>query len=86
MKPLDARDLGSRLEDVNALALSAYLGARGIHQNEDPEAVRVQTRAIRQALDGIEQAVGAAQELLSGIETDAGLVREDGSRVDDPPK
>jgi hypothetical protein len=83
MKAIDARALGVHLETIMVRSTSAYRGAHHVHQSQDPEAVRVQTRAIRKALDEIEEAVGVAHEFLSAIEIDAGLVREDGSRVDD---
>lgn len=42
------------------------------------------TRELRARLDALENAVAEAQDLLSEVETAAGLVRRDGSRVDEP--
>jgi hypothetical protein len=52
----------------------------------DSEALRLATRRLRELLDSIESDLVDAQDLLGAIEEEAGLVREDGSRIDDPPK
>jgi hypothetical protein len=50
------------------------------------EALRLATRRLREILDRIESDTSDAQDLLGEIEEEAGLVREDGSRIDETPK
>lgn len=50
---------------------------------EAVEVIRVQTTSLRESLYTIERSADKAHRLLDEIETDAGLVDEDGKRIDE---
>jgi hypothetical protein len=81
---VDARKIGRHLASMRELLSAALAEAAIIHASHaDRETVRVQTLALRAALDGIEESAGDAGDHLDSIETAAGLCDEDGKRLDE---
>lgn len=60
--------------------MSAIENRRALHASK----LRSLTLELRLCLDRIAEDVDQANELLSAIEEAAGLVRDDGSRIDEP--
>lgn len=86
-------NVGALLDEVTHLQSAldaARTSLRVLTYDPDAEAVRAQTLALRRTLDELEDHAGQAQDLLGGLEEEAGLVDpETGARFDEqrtPPK
>lgn len=53
------------------------------YRRQDREVVRTVSLRLREKLDTIDDAIDDAQDLLGELEEAAGLVRDDGSRIDE---
>jgi hypothetical protein len=80
---MDTAALLGEIEYLHSAVNAARAAANALYKSRDAETIRAQTRVLRRALDGLEDHADDAQTLLSGLEQEAGLVREDGSRVDE---
>jgi len=78
-----AQQLTTELDYLQQDLATICSAVAALQTTSDPEVVRAQTRVLRRALDGLEDHADDAQTLLSGLEQDVGLVRDDGSRIDD---
>lgn len=81
-----AREIGALMSNLHQYRVSALNAAANVLagiQQGDAEVVRVQTRELRRFLEEIEEVASSAHGQLDELETEAGLVDDNGARFDE---
>jgi hypothetical protein len=78
-----ARKIGAVLSELGDARAEALDAASAVAMGADHETVRVQTARLRAVLERMDILTERAQVALDLLEGDAGLIDEDGRRVDE---